>query len=72
MKKRLGKSMPHVPLLKLKPELAEQDKNDQETETTEDTDDDGDVNGQGDIQFRYIPFQFQLFVKRMFFWRKES
>ena len=43
MKKRLGKAMPHVPLLKLKPELAEQDKNDQET--TED----GDVaDGQGD------------------------
>ena len=47
MKKRLGKSIPRVPLLKMKPELAEQDKNDQET--TEDDDDDV-VKGQGDAE----------------------
>ena len=41
--------MPHIPLLKMKPELAEQDKNDQET--TEDDDDDDDVlNGQCDTE----------------------
>ena len=43
MKKRLGKAMPHIPLLKLKPEFAEQDKNDQET-----TKDDDVADGQGD------------------------
>ena len=44
MKKRLCEAMPHVPLLKLNPGLAEQIKNDQEA--TEVTEDDDVVNGQ--------------------------
>ena len=75
MKKRLGKAMPHVPLLRLNPGLAEQIKKDQET--TEDTDDDDDVNGQGDVNdihdsdISHFNFNY-LSVKRMFLCRSES
>ena len=48
MKKRLRKAMLHIPLLKLRPELAEQDKEDQEI--TEGTENDDVVNGQCDAQ----------------------
>ena len=76
MKKRLGKSMPHVSLLKLKPELAEQDKKDQET--TEDPDDDDDVNGQGEVNdihdsdISHFNFNFKYLLKECCFWRRES
>ena len=82
MKKRIGKAMPHVPLLRLNPGLAEQIKKDQET--TEDTDDDDDVNGQGDVEVNVNDntacehgsdmsgFKCCFCVKRMMFWRKES
>ena len=46
MKRRLGKAMPHVPLLKLKPDLATQIQKDQKT--NEDTENDEVMKGQGD------------------------
>ena len=79
MKKRLGEAIPHVPLLKLKPELAEHDKNDQETERTEDTDDDDDdVNCQGEVNdihdsdISHFNFNFKYLLKECCFWRRES
>ena len=43
MKKLLRKAMPHIPLLKLRPELADQ-------ETTEVSENEDVVNGQGDAE----------------------
>ena len=57
MKKRLREVMPHVPLLKLRPELDEQEKNDQESTGVTDSD-----------TYR---FNCCFFVKKIFC-RKES
>ena len=82
MKKRLRKAMPHIPLLKLRPELAEQDKEDQET--TKGTENDDMVNGQCDAQVNVNDnigcehnsdlsrLKCCFCVKRMMFWRRES
>ena len=84
MKKRLHKAMPHVPLLKLNPGLAEQIKNDHKAETTEDTQNDDVVNGQGDAELNVndntacehdsnvFRFNCCLCAKKMIFCRTES
>ena len=47
MKKRLCKSMPHIPLLKLRPELESQDEPDDDQGTTQNT---SDQNGQSNYR----------------------